>query len=366
MTNLSVRRVSLLLFTASAICLFAWLLAPRANARQAAQNWTFVVSGDARNCGDLIAPAIAETARKVNAAFYLHLGDLRSTFNFDEDMVHQPEHIRTPMTVSTYLTAEWPDFIDNQIAPFGALPYFLGIGNHELIAPKTREEYLLQFADWLDAPVLREQRLTDDPKDRKLRAYFRWIDRGVSFYFLDNASNDMLDAAQLRWFERALAKDNADASITTIVVGMHKPLPDGYNTDHSMNESATSTESGRRVYADLLKSRNTSHKKVYVLASHQHFYMPNAYDTPYWREHGGVLPGWVVGTGGATRYELPKPSPAGAITNTYGALVATVKPGGDIAFEFHKVAETDVPAAVTARYGAEFVRWCFVNNTNVK
>ena len=365
MTSPLIHRVPLVLFAVCAVSLSAWLPAPRADARQPTQSWTFLASGDARNCGDLIAPAIADTARKVNAAFYWHLGDLRATTNFDEDIAHQPERLRTPLTVSSYLAAEWPDFIDNQIAAYGTIPYFLGIGNHDVAAPKTRDAFLIQFADWLDSPVLRAQRLKDDPKDHKVRAYYRWIDRGVSFYFLDNASGDMLDAAQLRWFERALATDDADASITTIVVGMHKPLPDGYNT-HSMNESATSAESGRRVYADLLKSRDQSHKRVYVLASHQHVYMPDAYDTPYWREHGGVLPGWVVGTAGAHRYALPTPSPAGSKTNVYGSLVGTVKPGGEITFAFHEVTEKDTPAAVTSRYGPEFVHWCFADNTDVK
>jgi len=267
--------------------------------------------------------------------------------------------------VSSYFSGAWPDFIQNQIDPFGDLPFFVGIGNHEMVAPRTREEFLIQFADWLDTPVLRAQRLKDDPKDHQLHTYYRWIDRGVSFYFLDNATNDMFDSGQLRWFERALAKDQADASVTTIVVGMHKPLPDGFNT-HSMDESPTSTDTGRRVYADLLKARDQGHRKVYVLASHMHAFMPNAYDTPYWHDHGGVLPGWVVGTAGAHRYVLPKDAPEGSLQNTYGSLVGTVQPGGDITFEFKAIAESDMPAAVTTRYGADFVHWCFAENTDVK
>ncbi len=146
---------------------------------------------------------------------------------------------------------------------------------------------------------------------------------------------------------------------------MHKALPDGYNFDHSMNESPRSTETGRRVYADLLRARDNGRKRVYVLASHQHFFMADVYDSQYLREHGGVLPGWVVGTAGAQRYNLPKPSPPVAMTNIYGSLLATVKPGGEITFEFQKVNEADVPSAVTRRYGQTFVHWCFVNNTLV-
>lgn len=37
------------------------------------------------------------------------------------------------------------------------MPFFLGIGNHETIPPKTRDEFVATFADWLNAPEIREQ-----------------------------------------------------------------------------------------------------------------------------------------------------------------------------------------------------------------
>jgi hypothetical protein len=332
----------------------------------AAEPWTFVVSGDARNCGDIVMPAIARTVRDHHAAFYWHLGDLRRMAGQDEDILNQPEHLGIPLTQERYHAIAWQDFIDSQMTPFGSVPFFVGIGNHEVYPPKTRADFLATFKSWLDAPPLKAQRRKDYRADVLAKTYYHWIDRGIAFYFLDNASIDMFDAAQLSWFERVLAGDAADRSITTIVAGMHKALPDGYNTQHSMNESIRSAVTGRRVYADLLKARDEGHKRVYVLASHQHFYMEDAYDTPYWKEHGGVLPGWVIGTAGAVRYTLPIPSPRGAKTNVYGSLLATVQPGGEIKFEFKNVDESDTPAVVTARYGKEFVKWCFVNNTEVQ
>jgi hypothetical protein len=119
------------------------------------------------------------------------------------------------------------------------------------------------------------------------------------------------------------------------------------------------------VYADLLRARDSGRKRVYVLSSHQHFFMADVYGSQYLREHGGVLPGWVVGTAGAQRYNLPNPSPPVAMTNVYGSLLATVKPGGEIVFEFKKVNEADIPSGVTRRYGQAFVHWCFANNTLV-
>ena len=341
-----------------------------ARAQQAAGgSWRFLASGDSRNCGDVVMPAIAETAKKYQAAFYWHLGDLRLTTNFDEDIAHQPEHIAKPLTITQYGAIEWPDYIESQIKPFGPIPFFLGIGNHETVPPyKTREEFLLQFADWLDSPVLRGQRLKDDPSDYRMKTYFHWIDRGVAFYYLDSATADQFDAAQLRWFELTLARDLADPAIATIVTGMHKALPESISRDHSMNESPTGIESGKRVYADLLRAQNDGHKRVYVLASHSHYFMDGIFNTKYWKDNGGVLPGWIVGTGGARRVPLPANSADArvALVNVYGSLLGTVQPSGEISFEFKKLEERDIPASVSDRYGKDFVHWCFAENTDAK
>jgi hypothetical protein len=346
------------------------LAAQTVSAQQTATGtWRFLVSGDSRNCGDVVMPGIAETARKNQVAFYWHLGDLRLTTNFDEDIAHQPEHIARPLTITEYGSIEWPDYIESQIAPFGSIPFFVGIGNHETVPPyKTREEFLLQFADWLDSPVLHAQRLKDNPADYRMKTYFHWIDRGVAFYYLDSATADQFDAAQLGWFERTLAKDLADPAVVTIVAGMHKALPESISAGHSMNESPTGTESGRRAYADLLRARDESHKRVYVLASHSHYFMDGIFNTDYWKEHGGVLPGWIVGTAGARRVPLPPKSADAriALANVYGSLLGTVQPNGEISFAFEKLEEKDIPSSVTSRYGKEFVHWCFAQNTDAK
>src|ERR1700674_204741 len=116
-----------------------------------AQNWKFAVSGDSRNCGDIVMPAIASGVLSSGAEFYWHLGDFRAIYTFDEDMV-PPAALGLPprpMNVSGYLNSAWPDFIAHQMVPFGELPVFLSIGNHETIPPATRQDYLTQFADWL-------------------------------------------------------------------------------------------------------------------------------------------------------------------------------------------------------------------------
>jgi hypothetical protein len=340
-----------------------WTVTTPALAQRADQPWKFAVSGDSRNCGDVVMPAIAATAIANQAAFYWHLGDLRYAQDFDEDMQHLPAYKSQPMSIVQYMAAAWPDFIEHQIKPFGAMPYFVGIGNHETVYPRTRLDFIQQFGDWLVTPQLLAQRLKDDPSDHMVRTYFHWIQGGIAFYNLDNATADMFDSRQLRWFDRLLKIDAADPSISAIVVGLHAALPDSVASDHSMSDYPEGVESGRLVYQALLQARNQG-KKVYILASHLHAYIANVYDTPYWREHGGVLPGWIVGTAGAFRMKLPSGAAHAveAKVNTYGSLIANVQSGGTIEFVFKEVNEPDVPAAVVARYGPEFVRFCFAEN----
>ena len=172
----------------------------------------------------------------------------------------------------------------------------------------------------------------------------------------------------MKWFEAVLARDKADAGVKTIVMGMHEALPDSISASHSMNESAAGVESGRRVYQDLLRAQNDAHRRVYVLASHSHYYMENIYNTEMWRTHGGVLPGWIVGTAGAVRRPLPADlSGAGAaMTNVYGYLLATLRSDGDLQLEFQKLDEKDVPVPVASRFTPEFVHWCFAQNSDAQ
>jgi hypothetical protein len=330
-----------------------------------AVTWTFAVSGDSRNCGDVVMPGIAAGVKQSGAAFYWHLGDFRAIYNFDEDMQHQPQYIAKPLTISEYLSVVWDDFIQNQIVPFGTTPVFLGIGNHDTFPPKTREQFLILFADWLNQPALQQQRLSDDPHAHKITTYFHWSQSGVDFINLDNATPDQFDLPQFPWFENVLRLDLASPQIHTIVVAMHEALPNSISEIHAMDQSPTGIETGRRVYADLLKAQNEAHKRVYVLASHSHYFMDGIFNTAYWRANGGVLPGWIIGTAGAVRYALPpeKVDAKAAATNVYGFLLATVRPSGEINFAFHQLNESDVPKAVVETYKPEFVHWCFAENS---
>jgi hypothetical protein len=330
---------------------------------QTADTWSFAVSGDSRNCGDIVMGGIASGVRADGSKFYWHLGDFRADYDFDQDLLAAPEYRGKHLAITDYQRIAWADFISQQLDPFGDTPVYLAIGNHELVPPKTRADFLQQFADWLDSPTLRAQRPHDDPHDHVLRTYYHWIQNGVDFISLDNASGDQFDEAQLAWIERVLARDESDAGIRTIVLGMHDALPDSISTGHGMNESAQMERSGRRVYQDLLAFRNKTRKYVYVLASHSHFLIEDAYNDSCHPTPETLLPGWIVGTAGAVRYRLPK-NLAGAKqakTDIYGYLLGSVQPSGEIRFRFREVTSDRIPQQVVERYSKQ-VQACFEEN----
>jgi len=346
------------------LVLATMMAAPSAKPRKPAPAaWHFAVSGDSRNCGDVVMPSIAADAHANNATFYWHLGDLRAIYDFDED--YRGQNPKAP--IIEYLKTAWLDFQSSQIAPFGDTPFFLGIGNHETVPPKTRDEFTLTFADWLNAPEIRSQRLKDDPQDHQVRTYYHWVRDGVDFINLDNATPDQFDAAQAKWIKGVLKRDSDDPAIRAVVVGMHEALPESIARGHSMSDTPNGEASGLAVYNDLLTVKKT--KAVYVLASHSHYVMEGIFNTPYWQEHGGALPGWIVGTAGAVRYPLPPESTQArfAKTHVYGYLLATVNPPGahaddPIQFAFRELSETDIPPDVTQRYGSDFIHSCYEGN----
>ncbi|HET7215255.1 MAG TPA: metallophosphoesterase [Terriglobia bacterium] len=327
--------------------------------------WTFAVSGDSRNCGDVVMPAIAAGAREHHAAFYWHLGDFRWGSDIDQDMANEAG-LRHPISISRYEDNDWADFIQNQLLPFGPTPVFLAIGNHELHF-KTEKDYVIEFANWLNTPIIQRQRLEDNATAYGPQTYYHWRIGGVDFITLDNAADDQFTKKQLRWFESVLKSDESDPNVHTIVLGMHKALPHSL-AQHSMDESDMGIESGTRAYKDLLKARQEGHKHLYILCAHLHLYMANIFNTDYWKSHGGVLPGWIVATAGATRAKLPADSAeaSAAITDVYGYLLGTVNPPGGpegvITFKYYEVKRANVPASVVDKFTPELVNWCFEEN----
>ena len=313
-------------------------------------------------------PAIAKGVQQSSAEFYWHLGDFRAISAFDEDM-KPPRKLGLPpkpLSVSTYLISAWPDFIAHQMIPFGNTPVFLAIGNHETVRPATREAWLLQFADWLEHPATRAQRLKDNPQDHKLRTYYHWVNRNIDFITLDNASSDQIDDDQLAWFRSVVQRDESSPEIPSIVVGMHASLPGSVGHVHSMSDWAQGNKSGRQLYEMLWHARNAAQKRVYILASHSHFFMENVFETADWK--GKVLPGWIVGTAGAVRYRLPAETrPAQkAQTDVYGFLLGSVRQDGAVSFAFQKLSLDNLIAANAGKQPESLVRWCYDENKQLQ
>jgi hypothetical protein len=366
-------------------------------------SWRFIASGDSRNCGDVVMPAIAaDSVARYQPSFYWHLGDLRAIYKVDEDMAYAELKNGRYLGCENYVKRAWPDFIENQIAPFGTTPFYVGIGNHELVPPKYKPQtgskglvppevkgaqFTAQFADWLLTPALEKQQREDCEKAAAIpakkgtsakpncviaaRNYYHWIQRGVDFIYLDNASNYFGDD-QLRWFMTILGFAGDDEKVHSLVVGMHEALPGSISADHAMCDVTkpddevrkASCADGEKVYSALLDfQKKYPNKPVYVLASHSHYYMEGIFNSRAEPEH---LRGWIVGTAGAVRYSLPKDKSKSIDprTNVYGYLLGTVDKHGEIKFEFQEVKEENVPPPVWRRYQRTFVDWCFAHNSD--
>jgi hypothetical protein len=337
-------------------------------------NWYFAVSGDSRDCGDLIMPkiaqAIADNKQNAPVEFYWHLGDLRAFYRLDCDMAMRkdpsyqcpPKRFlkdEPPDVRSEYLAAAWPDYIANQIQPFQTrgVPFYLGIGNHELIS-KNRDEFRQQFKEWLTKPILQQQRASDrkngiDSKDGD--TYYHFIFKGVDIIYLDNASiyddadpnhqDPGLSAAEMTWLDLVLKRDEADSKIKTIVVGLHAALPESVSRDHGMDRNCAAFCNGKRAY-ERLRATQLKGKKVYILASHSHYFDEYIYDTPEHSGHG--LPGWIIGTAGAEQYR-PEIK--------YGYLLVEVSADGTTHNSFQRVYRDSPPAGPEG-----LTKYCFEQN----
>src|SRR6478609_4705932 len=83
------------------VCVAECAFAGEARAQVAAPLWTFAVSGDSRNCGDFVMPAIAARVKGENDTFYWHLGDFRWMSQPDEDLLAM-RPAGSPLTLANY------------------------------------------------------------------------------------------------------------------------------------------------------------------------------------------------------------------------------------------------------------------------
>ena len=85
------------------------------------------------------------------------------------------------------------------------------------------------------------------------------------------------EAAQVTWLQSVVNRAEKSAKIQTLVVGMHAALPGSLGDSHSMSNWAQGNVTGRQVYEALWHAQSVAHKKVYILASHSHFYMEDVF-----------------------------------------------------------------------------------------
>jgi hypothetical protein len=335
-----------------------------ANAQTAPSSWTFAVSGDSRNCGDFVVPAIAAKVKAENDAFYWHLGDFRAMGAPDQDMVAlQPAGAQ--LSKSDYLERAWDDFLEHQIASFGSLPVFLGRGNHEVNKPMTRDGYIAKFSSFLRRPEIEAQRKADGKEADSVQPWYHWTRDGVDFITLDNSSKDEFSDAQLRWLRGVIDRDLAPQSgIRTIVTGSHEALPHSTSSDHGMDDWDLGMRTGELVY-NWLYDAQAAGKHVYIIASHSHFYSPNIFSTPYWKQRSGtVVPGWIIGSAGAHRYQLSREADKASRTNIYGYMQGTVHADGSIDFALHELSENDLVESKWPNAPLDAIHECYIHNTD--
>lgn len=335
-----------------------------AAAQTSAGGWTFAVSGDSRNCGDFVMPAIAAKVKAENDAFYWHLGDFRWISSPDQDLLAMLPS-GTKLSKSEYQSRAWDDFLQHQMASFGAFPVFLGRGNHETIAPMTREGYVAKFSNYLTRPEIEAQRKADGDATNAVQPWYHWTRDGVDFITLDNASEDEFSDAQLRWLRSVIDRDLAPQSgIHTIVAGMHEGLPHSTTSNHAMDDWDLGIRTGELVYTWLFDAQAAG-KHVYILASHSHFYSPNIFNTAYWKQHSSnVVPGIIIGSAGAHRYRLPDGVDKASKTDIYGYLQGTVHADGSIDFALHELSESDLVQSKWPNAPLDAIHECFIHNSD--
>ena len=333
-------------------------------AQTAGSSWTFAVSGDSRNCGDFVVPAIAADVMAEKDDFYWHLGDFRAIYDFDQDLMSmQPPGAQ--LSKEDYQKIAWDDFLKHQMASFGSFPVFLGRGNHETIKPMTRDGYITEFSSFLHRPEIEAQRKADGTAGGPLQPWYHWVSKGVDFITLDNASTDEFSDAQMRWLRSVLDHDLAPGSgIRTIVAGMHESLPHSTSSSHAMDDWDLGIHTGELVYTWLYDAQSAG-KHVYVISSHSHFYSPNVYNTGYWRQRSPtVVNGIIIGSAGAHRYLLPPGVDKASKTDIYGYLQATVHADGTIDFALRELSEHDLVAHKWPNAPLDAIHECFIHNSD--
>jgi hypothetical protein len=104
---------------------------------------------------------------------------------------------------------------------------------------------------------------------------------------------------------------------------------------------------------------------VYLIASHSHYYSPNIYNTPYWKQRSSqIVPGMIIGSAGAHRYQLPKTAAKEARTHIYGFVKGSVQADGSIDFALHELSENDLVQSRWPNAPLDAIHECYIHNAD--
>ena len=136
-----------------------------ADSKDAAATWTFAVSGDSRNCGDVVMPAIAADATSTTS---LSTGTLETCVRSprpDQDFLQESESRRTSLPISpTMSTTPGTTSSKTRSNPGAMCLSFSASATTKPHVRKPERRLWLRFTIILDRPEMQEQRLKDDPK----------------------------------------------------------------------------------------------------------------------------------------------------------------------------------------------------------
>lgn len=307
-------------------------------------------------------PAIAAKTKAEKDTFYWHLGDFRWMSQPDEDLLSM-QPAGSSLSLQAYQQLAWDDFLTHQMKAFESTPVFLGRGNHETVPPMNRDGYVTKFSKFLDRPEIAAQRMSDGASGAPLGPWYHWVQGWVDFITLDNSSRDEFSDAQLKWLRSVLDHDLApNSGIRAIVAGMHEALPHSTGAEHAMDDWYLGERTGELVYTWFYDAQAAG-KHVYLIASHSHYYSPNIYNTPFWKQYSNqVVPGLIIGTAGAHRYPLPKTADRTARTHIYGYVQGAAQADGTIDFSLHELSEEDLLHSRWPEAPLGAIHECFVGN----
>jgi hypothetical protein len=339
-----------------------------------AASWYFAVSGDSRDCGDLIMPKIARSIESLGPTtpvlFYWHLGDFRKGKDAHGGEDADRDFVLLNGGSDDYHKRAWDDFLSRQVAPLeeAHIQVFLGIGNHELVFPWWgHEEFVEKFGKWLTQEPIRTQRIADRSRNILRDEHhidYHFIKNGMDFIYLDNSDtyafttetlrHPAFTSDQIRWLAEVLKGDAGDPAIRAIVVAMHAALPGSSGSAHAMDDTCHGRRSGQTIYDMLYQAQRLGEapekrKRVYLLASHSHFYQENIFEEGH---PGRVLPGWIIGTAGAAQH-------TGAIR--YGYLLFEAHPDGTLKGTFQEITRDSPPVAATDTE-RQLTDFCYTQN----